>query len=338
MKNKVNIREIAKESGYSIATVSRVVNGKNGVSENVRGKITAILGKHNYVLNSHLARERKIAILCGHNKFGEYIDELLEGVYSYSAENGLNTTMILKNSSLKMDILEQVRDQQCSGVIVVLPFAFRNELDAIAESELPVILIDEAIYKEGLGFIDHDAYSGSREAATHLLALGHRNIGYIEYNIETFNHLQRVKAYENTLKEAGVEIKPQWHVKTPPGEPMWRGAYLKMKELLKIAPEITAVMTTSDNLAAGVIKAVFESGKRVPEDISVIGFDNHRQAEYLHPGLTTVHHPVKEIGYMAIKEIDLYLKNPNNKALPREIVPTKLVVRESTCIPKQSST
>ena len=107
-----------------------------------------------------------------------------------------------------------------------------------------------------------------------------------------------------------------------------------MKELLKKAPELTAVMTSNDSLAMGVVKAVFDSGKRVPEDISVIGFDNSWQTECIHPALTTVNHPVREIGYMAAKEIDLYLKNPKEASLPREIFPTKLVIRESVTAPR----
>ncbi|OGV31413.1 MAG: hypothetical protein A2020_00660 [Lentisphaerae bacterium GWF2_45_14] len=331
--NKVNIKKIAEESGYSIASVSRVINGKSGVSEEVRKKITAILRKYNYILDSHLSRERKIALLCGNDEFSDYIGKVFNGIREYSRETGLNTAMVFKNNALKMTVLEQIREEQCSGVIVILPVMFRDELDALAESELPVVLIDEVIYKDGLGFIDHDAYSGSSEAVRHLLELGHRNIGYIECYIQAFNHLQRIKAYENTLKGVGIEIKPQWHVKTPLGDAMWHGAYLKMKELLDTAPELTAVMTTNDNLAVGAVKAIMESGRKVPEDISVVGFDNYTLAECLHPGLTTVNHPIREIGYMAAKEIDLYLKNPKERTLPHEILPTKLIIRESTCAP-----
>jgi DNA-binding LacI/PurR family transcriptional regulator len=333
MKNKVNISKIAKESGLSIASVSRVVNGKNGVSEATRKKIDVLLKKYNYVSDSHLSREKKIALLCGSNEFGSYVGSIFDGIHAYSVEHALNTTLIFKNNNLKMTALEQVRDHQCSGVIVVIPSVFREELDALAKSELPVVLIDEAVYREGLGFIDHDAYSGSREAANYLLELGHRNIGYIEDNIQVGNHLQRMKAYENTLKEAGVEIKPAWHVAVVPDKPLREGAYIKMKELLRTAPELTAVMTTNDDLATGALKAIFDSGKRVPEDISVIGFDNYWHTEYLRPALTTVNHPVREIGYMAAQEIDLYLKNPQDRSLPHEILPTTLVIRESACAP-----
>jgi DNA-binding LacI/PurR family transcriptional regulator len=338
MNNRVNIRKIARESGLSIASISRVVNGKSGVSEENRKKITALLEKYNYVADSHLSSKKKIALLCGDNVFGDYISRIFDGVHAYCVENTLNTAMIFKNNNLKMTELEQVRDQQCSGAIVILPSMFDEELEALAKSELPVILIDRTTYTDGLGFINHDAYSGSCEAADYLLSLGHRNIGYIEFDIQTFNHLQRIKAYKDTLKAAGIEIKPEWHLITPPEKSLWEGAYIKMQELLRTSPEITAVMTTNDNLAMGAIKAIWDSGKRVPEDISVIGFDNYQQGEYLHPALTTVNHPIKTIGYQAAKEIDLYLKNPKNRKLPQEILPTKLVIRDSTApCPKKSN-
>lgn len=336
MNDRINIRKIASESGLSIASISRVINGKSGISEENRKKINILLEKYNYVADSHLSSKKKIALLCGDNEFGDYIGRIFDGILDYCVENSINTAIIFKNDNLKMTALEQVRDQQCSGAIVILPLIFDEELEALANSELPVILIDKVVYMEGLGFINHDAYSGSCEAANYLLSLGHRNIGYIEFNIQTFNHLQRLKGYENTLKTAGIEVKPEWHLTTAPKKSLWEGAYFKMQELLRTSPEITAVMTSNDNLAMGAIKAIWDSGRRVPDDISVIGFDNYRQGKFLHPALTTVNHPIKTIGYQAAKEIDLYLKNPKNRKLPREILPTKLVIRESTApCPKQ---
>ncbi len=334
MGNKVNIRKIAAESGLSIATISRVLNGKTGVTEETRKKVHALLREYNYNPISHLSQPKKIAILCGSNGADEYTSRIFEGIHAYSTEHALNTAMIFKNNAIKMSPLEQIRDQQSSGVIVLFPYLFRENFDELINSELPVIFIDAAIDKSGSGFIDHDAYSGSREATRHLLDLGHRNIGYVEHNAQAFNNLQRAKAYENTMKEAGIQTKPQWHIKTPPGKTLWKGAYLAAKELLDASPEVTAIMATNDSLAAGVIKAGWDSGRKIPRDLSVIGFDNYDFSEFIHPTLTTVHHPIREIGYLAAKEIHLYLKNPTHKPLPREILPTKLIIRESTCPPR----
>ncbi len=330
MNDRVNIRKIAREAGLSIASVSRVVNGKSGVSEDTRHKINLILHKYNYMPESRLMGEKKIALVCGENNIGDYIDKLLEGIHSYTIDHNLNTSLIFKNSNSQMTLLEHIRDLQCSGVIAILPATFRGDLDELAASDLPVIMIDSQLDKPGLGFIDHDAYNGSCQAAEYLLKLGHLNIGYIEHRIQTLNHLQRVKGYTNTLNLSGIGLKPEWHTITTPGVGLLEGGYNGMLKLLDAAPELTAVMTTNDNIAMGALKALFDRGVKVPTEMSVIGFDNYFRSEYLCPALTTINHPIKEIGFIAAQEIDSYLKDHKNRKLPREIVPTKLVVRDSS--------
>jgi LacI family transcriptional regulator len=328
---RTNIRKIAREAGVSIATISRVLNGKSGVSEENRRKVQTVLSKHHYVLDSHLSKSRKVAVLCGSTAFGNYQSGLLEGLFSSSIANVISPVMIFKDSAPGMTALELVREQQCAGVIVDMPHVFKKDLEALAESELPVILTDETMQREGLGYINHDAYAGSLEAARHLIDLGHRRIGYVKYGIQTSNHEQRLEAYQDSMNAAGLELRPEWIVKTTSQVSQWEGAYLQTKELLKQAPEITAIMASNDNLAEGVIKAVFDLGKKVPDDISVIGFDNYPYTAYLHPALTTVHHPTREIGYLAAEAISLYFKNPNDSVLPRKTLPTQLILRDSVC-------
>jgi DNA-binding LacI/PurR family transcriptional regulator len=326
---RINVRKIAKDAGVSIATVSRVLNGKSGVTEENRKKVHALLLKYNYVLDSHLSKGRKIAVLCGSTALGSYQSGLLEGIFSYSVKNSLNTVLIFKNSAPHMTALEQVREQQCAGVIIDMPHVFADELDALADSEVPVVLTDDSVQRSGMGYVNHGAYDGSLEAARYLISLGHRRIGYIEYGIRTSNHIQRYQAYCDAMSETGINAPPEWHALTPLHTPQWDGAYKATQKLLKIAPELTAVMTSNDNLAAGVIKAVFDSGRRIPDDVSVIGFDNYPYTEYLRPALTTVHHPVHEIGYMAAQGINRYFKNPRDGSLPRITLPTRMILRDS---------
>ncbi len=331
---QINVRQIAAETGVSIATISRVINGKSGVGEEKRKLVHAALLKHNYVLNSHLAKERKIALLCG-TSHGEYVGELFNGIHEYARKNAINTALIFNNESLKMTAFEQLRDQQCSGVIVIAPNRFRNEFDTLAGSELPVILIDETVRKDGLGFINHDAAKGSKAAAEHLLELGHKNIGYIRYGIRTANHTNRFKAYKTVLKKAGMDIPDHWHVETDADKPSLEAAYQAASQLMEQAPELTAVMTTNDSLAIGAMKAIIDSGKRVPEDISIVGYDNYDFSEYTNPALTTVHHPIREIGFQAAEAINTYFQDPKHTALPQKSLPTQLIIRDSTCPPRK---
>ena len=327
---KVSITKIAQEAGVSVATVSRAINHRANVSEDTRKKINELLKKYNFLPTPAVPREKKIALLTGSSRLTEYTSEVFNGIYQYTEENALATTIIFSKENSRYSLIEQVREQQCSGVVVILPATFSEELDSLAESDLPVVLIDEAVYRKGLGFIDHDSYSGSKNAVEHLLKLGHQKIAYLKCNTQTLNHIQRFKAYENTLAEAGVKTQPAWVQEIEPESHPYLSGYNAALKLLKNAPEITAIMTTNDDIAIGAMKAIQEKGIRIPEDISIIGFDNYCQSDYVSPELTTVNHPIEEAGFLAAKSIDEFLKNPQGAKLPQEILPTKLIVRNST--------
>ena len=213
-------------------------------------------------------------------------------------------------------------------MIVILPAQFESDLPSLIDSELKVILIDSTPSPlEGeVGFVDHDAYAGSLEAVRHLTGLGHRAIGYVRHPSRTLNHLQRYKAYEDGLREAGIVPEPGWVIQPGGSCEKIRSA---TKELLSSHPELTALMVTSDEVAPGAMRAAWELGKRIPDDLSLVGFDDLPQSCCFVPSLTTVRHPIYDIASKAIRELDLCLKDPG-RPLPREVFPAPLVVREST--------
>ena len=329
---EISISKIAREAGVAESTVSRALNHRAMVSEDTRKKINSLMRKYKFKLTPAIPIAKKIALVSGNNNFNSYISEVFTGIYEYTQQYDLNTTIIFKNVNAKQSLLDQIREQQCSGVIIIVPTAFRDDFDALADSDIPVILIDEAVHKNGLGFIDHDSYSGSREAAKHLLQNGHRNIGYIRCGYKTLNHLQRFKAYENTMKETNIEINPNWIIETDTDSSLIESSYVKMRVLLERSPEITAVMTSNDEIAMGAMKAALEMGRNIPENLSLIGFDNYPYTRFLSPALTTVNHPAKEAGFLAVKNIHEFLSDTEKRTLCQEILPTRLVIRDSTAI------
>ncbi|MDD5727474.1 MAG: LacI family DNA-binding transcriptional regulator [Victivallales bacterium] len=331
---KVSINSIAREAGVSVASVSRVIHKRTGVSEDLRKKIHTLAEKYNYTPNYHPLRERKLAVLAGENEFGLYIAEIMGGIHRYASKNKLSKTVIFKSYNPDETILQQVRDQQCSGVIVLLPGCYRDDIPELAKSELPVVLIDETNACEGLGFIDNDSYSGSREAAKHLISLGHCNIGYLKSEIMDMNHIQRFKAYEDAMMNSNLNIQDTWIKSAKLLDNCYAESYAAMKELLKNAPELTAIMARDDTMAFAAMRAIIESGRRIPEDFSIIGFDNYQTSAFINPPLTTVSRPIAEAGYLAAEYIDRILKSPGSKIkLPRKILPTELVIRKSTAPP-----
>ena len=329
----VSIYRIAEEAGVSVPTVSRVINRKPGIAEATRKRVDELLKSYNFKTNYPRSRTSKIAVVYPWSNFSDYFAKAMKSIYAYAAENELMINLIIAQSCVRESLLEAIRDQQCSGVVALMPEQYRNELSALSDSTLPSILIDSSTEMPNIGFIDNDSYSGSCMAASHLVQLGHRKIGYITYGEMSLNQIKRLKGVENTLKMHGVELQPERIAKLDikaASKIRGENGYNTMNKLLKQASDITAVMAVDDAMALGALAAITDAGLKVPEDISLIGFDNYPETRFWRPALTTVDHPVEEAGRMAIASIHEALKNNGEWIPPKEILPTSLVVRSST--------
>ena len=142
-------------------------------------------------------------------------------------------------------IKERLRDQQYSGAIILLAPENKEPYLELSKSGFPVIFIDDSVSFEGVGFVECDSYTGSRDAAKYLIELGHKNIGYLHYHNPKLSHIQRINGYRNALKDAGIEINPDYIVSLESkanGHIPDKRAYDAILKLLKRNPEITAVM------------------------------------------------------------------------------------------------
>jgi len=334
-RREINIYKIAEEAGVSASTVSRVINNRTGVNEKTRISITELFKKYGFTPDYPRQRPPKIAFVSPWEDLTEYFRKAFQGIYRYCQKNGIDTNILIRSGHNNHSLLEQLRDQQCSGAIVMLAENLQKEHLELSDSGMPVIFLDHPVNLASIGYIDHDAYSGSCAATQHLIELGHKSIGYLTFPKPSINQVQRFKGYENTMIEAGLPINPRW-IATPPAfnkaEGHIRGlpGFRAMTQLLQDAPELTAIMAVDDNMAFGAMTAISRSGRRIPEDISVVGFDNYAETEMWFTALTTVNHPIAEAGFLAAKAIDQALRHPGTDPLIREILPTKLIIRQST--------
>eukprot|EP00831_Metopus_contortus_P012206 TRINITY_DN148_c0_g2_i1.p2 TRINITY_DN148_c0_g2~~TRINITY_DN148_c0_g2_i1.p2 ORF type:complete len:270 (-),score=63.93 TRINITY_DN148_c0_g2_i1:633-1337(-) len=233
-----------------------------------------------------------------------------------------------------------------------------EELDEVASTELPVISLDYSTANARIGAIDNDSYAGSCLGAQHLIDLGHRKIAYITYDKMSLNQIQRFKGYQDTLAKNHIEFDENLVVRmkkadaalvdSPEYFPVpWEdasgelfrkmrgwGGCIAMKLMLRRQTEFTAVMTADDCMALGAMSVLHENGVRIPEDISVVGFDNYAETVFWTPPLTTINHSIETAGYMAIKSMHEAIKNPEEWIPPREVLPTSLVIRKSTSLRK----
>jgi DNA-binding LacI/PurR family transcriptional regulator len=332
-KKSVSICRIAEEAGVSAATVSRVINRRVGVGEETRRKINRLLRHYDFSPVYPAVRSVKIAVVVGGGDMNEHIREALKGIYAYANAHELSINIITVNSPRRESLLETIRDQQCSGVIAILAGRQLKAVYELTETDLPVVVVDSQLDEPGVGFVDNDSYSGSVEATRHLIGLGHRRIGYLQHCIPSLNQVQRFRGYENTMKLAGLAIDEKWVIQAPPqpgGTIRGMPGLLAMRQLLDQAPELTAVLAVDDDMAMGAMSAIHERGLRIPQDISLVGFDNCPESQVWYPPLTTVENPVEQAGFQAAESIHAALTNPGGWTPPREILPTRLIVRKST--------
>jgi len=347
--SELNIPDIAREAGVSASTVSRVINRRSGVGEATRKAITEILHQRGFKPTYPMMRTAKVAVAFPWPNFTEYFQKTMGGIYSYAMNHQLVINTVIAGFNKKESLLEIIREQQCAGVIALLSEHYYQELQKVINSDLPVVLIDATAQDPRVGFIDNDSYSGSCEATKYLIENGHKKIGYLTYDDMSLNQLQRYKGYVNTLNNHDIPLNEDYVIKASypseiqakkthpilPEDEMFsfdvRGdiGYFTMKKYLKNPREFTALMAVDDSMALGAIAAIHEAGLKIPDDISVVGFDNYSDTKYWFPSLTTVDHPLEGAGYLAIKAIHDAVGKVSGWQPPREILSTKLIIRNS---------
>ncbi|MBQ6471458.1 MAG: LacI family DNA-binding transcriptional regulator [Victivallales bacterium] len=335
---KVSIFTIAAELGISAATVSRVLNNRTGVGEATRCAVMNLAKKYNFRLNYPQQHQPIIAtVISGERGISNYQSQILTGIYNYFAKHPYRVNTIVANPTEDApSILETVREQQCSGVILIQPSHFASHLEGLSASGLPVMEIDDRSELPEIGFIDNDSYAGSVKLTEHLLSLGHRKIAFFMRWSRDLNHVQRLNGYRDTLLRNGVKPLEKWVVTY---DEIVRGSLSDVARIMfgiqrQQAPDVTAIVGVNDDLAIAVMHEALKLGLRIPEQLSIAGFDDHPFCKFVTPELTTVAHPSIEAGFLAAKAIAEYISSCGTTPLPRKVLPTHLVVRDSTALPR----
>ncbi len=340
MNHKVTLKDVAKEAGVSTQTVSRVINNHPDVSEATRQRIKAIVSKLGYSPNI-IARsliQGKTHTL-GIVGFGlEYYgsSSLLMGIESKASELGYSVLLTLLNEldDPRMDqILNHLVSQQVDGLIWTVP-ARKNEEDILSEkirnTSFPVIILNKDA-APGDNLVNLDNRYGGRLATQHLLDQGYQKIGIITGPPTWWESEERVEGWKETLglaqNDPGTErlmVHGSWTSQS--GEEA-------LNELLAKSPDIDAVFVCNDQMSLGAYRAAHKLGKRIPEDLGLVGFDDIQEAGYFSPPLTTVHQNRRDLGALAVTRVMELIRDPKKNKLPDQnvswIIPS-LVVRESS--------
>jgi len=348
-RERATIRDVASAAGVSIATVSRVLNGRPDVAADTRETVLRVVRDLRFTTNRSarsLSGGRTLAVgitlpLVEVEYFSRILAGAADALYEHDLQVVLGTTLHLRERAATL--LGRLTRGTTDGAVLILPEQSSDELDALTRSGFPFVIVDplEALH-EGIRTVSATNALGGRSATEHLLALGHRRIGVITGIPDWLASVERLNGHRTALAAAGIPPDPGLVAES---DWAFAGGEAAAASLLDRPEPPTAIFAFNDNMAVGVLRAAQARGLRIPEDLSVVGFDDQDHAAAATPALTTVRQPLGEMGRMAASLLIRLIDRPA-QPLPRAAqerrrdealrieLQTRLIVRNSTAAPR----
>jgi LacI family transcriptional regulator len=329
-ERRVTITAIAREAGVSVPTVSRVINGRSDVAPGTRERVEELLRRHDYRRRPSRARMGAGLIdLVFNDLDSPWAVEIIRGVEDVAHAAGVGTVVsaIHRRSAPTRQWLQNLRARATDGVILVtsdLASPLHSELRRL---NIPMAVVDPAgVPAMDVPTIGATNWAGGLAATEHLLGLGHSRIGFVTGPRRLLCSRARLDGYRAGLEAAGIASRDEL---IQPGDFYHESGFVAGTALLKLDEPPTAIFAASDQMAFGVFEAVRRRGLRVPDDISVVGFDDLPESRWSSPPLTTVRQPLTEMGGLAARTV-LRLAQGEEIDSPRVELATELVVRDSS--------
>ena len=332
MKNNVTIKDVAKLAGVSISTVSRVINDSKPVTDEVKQRVLDVIKETGYVPNplarSLVTKKSKLIGVIVPEVSDSFVNEILNGIEAVAKMYDYDILLVntYSDKQQEIDSIRLLKTKQVEGIVMVSWILDEDHVNYMKESRIPAVYISKTAR-------DYDIYtvSTSNENATYdmtkyLIENNHKEIALIMTSKEeTILEAERRTGYERALRDNNIEVRDEL---IKHGNTDHEGGYNSMKELLddKIIP--SAVFVTGDEAAVGAINAIFDAGYNVPQDISVVGFNDTKLAKIYRPKLTTVFQPLFDMGAVSIRAL---IKLINGEPVEKKKIelPYQITERES---------
>lgn len=341
---KANILDIARLANVGRSTVSRVINNSPLVDEETRQKVLEVMRVANYAPRAaaranRLSKTFTLAYVYGRSRarLGEdpFNSRIFDGIADACAKNGYDLTYFYdahEPEEEKNQLWDAIRGEKVDGVIAVLPHE-SDTLSHLRTMSVPTLLVDPHQTDARFPWIGINNSQGVRQAMERFYDQGHRKVGFImgkQDSILPFSFSERRKAYQSFINEKGMPTREDWiaTMQLNEGVSGVTAGYKGMKKILRSPDRPTAILAANDLIAIGVLQCLYELNLKVPDQISVIGFDDISAAQYTAPGLTTIRVPKEEMGAFTVKSlIDMIEKRENKEPQCLYEVPVGLIVR-----------
>jgi LacI family transcriptional regulator len=334
---RATIRDIAREAGVSVATVSRVVNGHSNVAPATREAVLRHVRAHGFSTNLSaraLARGRTglvgLTIPFVHPEyFASITTSIAEALY----ERGMRAVVCptMHDRERELTLIERLRHGATDGAILLLPSETREELAALHDEGFPFVVVDPAVrLGADTAVVSATHFAGARDATRHLLELGHRRIGAITGPNGWLASDERLAGYRAALAEYGIAPTPELVVFA---DFHADGGADATRRLLALDEPPTAIFAFNDDMALATLRVARERGLSLPAELSIAGFDDSARARIVTPSLTSVHQPLAEMGRRSVDLLACIIDGEPVETLQIEL-PTELVVRDSTAPPQ----
>lgn len=333
-RSRPTLADVAKAAGVSLATASKALNGQFDVAQATRERVEQASKQIGYVSEPARRRANTPTIEFLVDKLASpFAMEILRGLTLAAEGTGIDVVVGRfrpHGPGNDAEIIEKLANSERMGAIILTAHLSPDTYSAIEQTGLPVVFVDPLrVDNSAIVSVGSTNWIGGRTATEHLISLGHRELAMIAGPTESMSAMARVDGFRSAANAAGISVKPEFI----------RHALFDFNESLEIATQIlgapeppTAIFASSELQALGVLEAARKLGLRVPEDLSVVGYDDTSVALWSHPPLTTINQPLQEIGKVCLRTIQQLHAGEKLDSHHIELA-TRLMVRESTTSP-----
>ena len=331
---RVTIQDVAAAAGVSYQTVSRVINDKPDVAEETRRRVWQVIGELGYqpsAIARSLVSKRTHTLGLITADFSDYFfTQVIVGAEVEARKQGYFFMLCSteRNPADEPEYFRLLTERQVDGILFARPSTEEDSRHIVSLIQQGVPLVTTAYWLPGekLTVVDVDNVDGGLQATECLIELGHREIGMITGPAGWKSVNDRTEGYNLALERAGIPFDASL---IEHGDWSYQSGYEAMERLLEKSPHITALFAQNDQIAIGAMRALREAGRRIPDDVALVGYDDIPAAAYCHPPLTTIRQPMQQVGEVATRLLIEYINDP--AAERKEVLLKTELIRRGTC-------